>query len=212
MRVVLLGPQGAGKGTQGVRLADKYAIPLISTGDMFRWAISKETEVGHRARRYVVAGRLVPDEITIAVVRERLEEEDCGPGFLLDGFPRNRAQAEALDAILAERGHSLDAVIVIEVAEDTSLRRLTGRRVCARCGRNYHVGAPPKTDWTCDSCGGTVEARADDLAEEAIRERLKLYREQTAPLKTYYAERGTLREIDGEGSPDEVFDRIVAVL
>jgi adenylate kinase len=212
MRVVLLGPQGAGKGTQGARLADKYAIPLISTGDMFRWAISTGTDVGRRAREYVEAGRLVPDDVTIAVVRERLEAEDCGPGFLLDGFPRNRPQAEALDDILDERGHGLDAAVVIEVPEETSLRRLTGRRVCASCGRNYHVDAPPKNDWICDSCAGKVEARTDDLAEDAIRERLTLYREQTAPLKRYYAEHGILREVDGEGSPDDVFDRIVAVL
>jgi adenylate kinase len=183
MRVVLLGPQGAGKGTQGARLADKYAVPMISTGDMFRWAISSGTDVGHRAREYVVAGRLVPDEITIAVVRERLEAEDCAPGFLLDGFPRNRAQAEALDGILAERGHRLDAVTVIDVPEETSLRRLTGRRVCASCGRNYHIDAPPGNDWTCDRCGGKVEARAAALAEGALRERLALYREQTAPRK-----------------------------
>jgi adenylate kinase len=212
MRLVILGPQGAGKGTQGARIAEKYDIPVISTGDMFRWAISSATDVGREAAEYVTRGRLVPNEITIAVVRERLEAQDCDQGFLLDGFPRNLAQAEALDGILDARNCGLDAALLIEVPEDVSLRRLTGRRVCSQCGRNYHVDAPPSEDWVCDRCGGRVEARADDQDEEAIRERLKLYHEQTEPLKEYYDERGTLREVDGEGSPDEVFNRIVAAL
>jgi adenylate kinase len=212
MRLVLFGPQGAGKGTQGVRIAEKYDVPLIATGDMFRWAISSRTEVGIQAKEYVSEGRLVPDEITIGVVRERLEAADCATGFLLDGFPRNLVQAEALDRIVASADCALDAAVVIEVAEETSLRRLTGRRVCANCGRNYHVGAPPQRDWICDRCGGKVEARADDQDEAAIRERLKLYQEETAPLKDFYRRQGKLREIDGEGSPDAVFNRIVAAL
>ncbi len=212
MRLVIFGPQGAGKGTQSRRIAEKYDIPVVSTGDTFRWAIANDTEVGRQAKQYVSAGRLVPDSVTIGVVRERLEAEDCSGGFLLDGFPRNRAQAEALDEILAAKGCELDAAIALEVSQETSLRRLTGRRVCSGCGRNYHVDAPPHEDWTCDSCGGSVVARSDDQDEEAIRERLKVYREQTAPLRDYYASKGTLREVDGEGSPDSVFDRIAAAL
>ena len=212
MRLVIFGPQGAGKGTQSSRIAEKYAIPAISTGDIFRWAISSGTDVGLQAKEYVSAGRLVPDEVTVAVVRERLAAEDCASGFLLDGYPRNIAQAEALDGMLAGMGCELDAALVIEIPLETSLHRLTGRRVCSKCGRNYHVDAPPQHDWTCDSCGSPVVARPDDQDEQAIRERLKLYQEQTAPLRGYYAAKGKLREIDGEGSPDEVFDRIVAAL
>lgn len=211
-RLVILGPQGAGKGTQSVRIAEKYAIPDISTGDMFRWAISHETEVGLEAQEYVKRGRLVPNEVTIQIVRERLQAQDCAQGFLLDGFPRNIAQAEALDDILEEQGCALDAALVIEVPEEVSLRRLTGRRVCSQCGRNYHVDAPPSNDWNCDRCGGKVEARIDDQDKEAIRERLTLYHEQTEPLKDYYERSGKLRQVEGQGSPDEVFNRIVAAL
>jgi adenylate kinase len=212
MRLVILGPQGAGKGTQSARISDKYDLPTISTGDMFRWAISKGTEVGAKAQEYVRSGRLVPDEITIEVVRERLASADCAQGFLLDGFPRNVSQAEALDEILGELGCSLDAALLIEVPEEVSLRRIMGRRVCSQCGRNYHVDSPPTSDWTCDRCGGAVEARADDQDEGAIRERFRSYREQTEPLKGYYEERGVLRTVDGEGPPDEVFERITRAL
>jgi adenylate kinase len=212
MRLVIFGPQGAGKGTQTSRIAEKYAVESVSTGDMFRWAISEGTEVGEKAREYVKSGRLVPDEITIEVVRERLQSGDCDQGFLLDGFPRNIAQAKALDEILSEVDCQLDAALVLEVPEEVSLRRIMGRRVCTKCGRNYHVDAPPSRDWTCDRCGGRVEARADDQDEEAIRERQKGYREQTEPLKSYYDGRGKLRTVSGEGSPDEVFERIVEAL
>ncbi|MFN2490674.1 MAG: adenylate kinase [Actinomycetota bacterium] len=212
MRLVILGPQGAGKGTQSLRIAEKYDIPSISTGEMFRWAISTETEMGQEAQEYVKRGRLVPNDVTIEVVRERLEADDCEQGFLLDGFPRNLAQAEALDEILADQGFELDAALVIEVPEEVSLRRLTGRRVCSRCGRNYSVGSPPTKDWVCDRCEGKVEARIDDQDEEAIRERLKLYHEQTEPLKEYYESRGKLRTVSGEASPDTVFDQIVEAL
>jgi adenylate kinase len=212
MRLVILGPQGAGKGTQSARISDKYDLPTISTGDMFRWAISKGTEVGAKAQEYVRSGRLVPDEITIEVVRERLASADCAQGFLLDGFPRNVAQAEALDEILGELGCSLDAALLIEIPEEVSLRRIMGRRVCSQCGHNYHLDSPPTSDWTCDRCGGAVEARADDQDEGAIRERLRSYREQTEPLKSHYEERGVLRTVDGEGPPDQVFERITRAL
>jgi adenylate kinase len=210
MRLVIFGPQGAGKGTQADRIADKYDIEAIATGDMFRWAISHSTEVGRKAQEYVDAGKLVPDEVTIEIVRERLEDKDFS-GFLLDGFPRNLAQANALDGMLSDRGTGLDAALVLEVPEDVSLRRILGRRVCSNCGRNYHVDSPPREDWVCDRCGGSVERRSDD-DEEKVRERLKLYYEQTEPLKAYYDTRGILRTVDGVGTMDEVFDRLVAVL
>jgi adenylate kinase len=210
MRLVIFGPQGAGKGTQGARIAEKYDIEAIATGDMFRWAISHGTEVGLKAREYVDAGRLVPDEVTIEIVRVRLEAGGFG-GFLLDGFPRNLAQADALDGLLQERNTRLDAALVLHVPEEVSLRRILGRRVCSNCGRNYHVNSPPREDWTCDRCGGRVERRSDD-DEGNIRDRLKLYHDQTEPLKAYYDARGILREVDGQGTMDEVFDRLVAVL
>ena len=209
MRLIIFGPQGAGKGTQSVRIAEKYGIPSIATGDIFRWAIRGQTALGLEVKQFVDAGRLVPNRLTIQVVKERLQAEDCGDGFLLDGFPRNLAQAQALDEILAAQDKALDAALVIEVPEDVSVRRITGRRACSTCGRNYQVDAPPRQDWTCDVCGGEVTKRADDEDEETVRERLRLYHEQTEPLKAYYAERGLLREIDGEGSPDDVFERIV---
>lgn len=213
MRLVIFGPQGAGKGTQAARIAEKYGILAVSTGDIFRAAVSEGSELGRRVLEYVNAGRLVPDELTIEVVRERLSRPDARDGFLLDGFPRNVVQAEALDGMLAERGQALDAALVIEVPEEVSLRRITGRRACSRCGTNYSLDAPPRHDWVCDRCGGRVEARTDDLDEAVIRERLRAYHEQTEPLKAYYAARGLLRSVDGaSGTPDQVFDRIVAVL
>jgi adenylate kinase len=212
MRIVIFGPQGAGKGTQSARIAEKYGIPAISTGEIFRWAIKGQTALGRKVTEYVDAGRLVPDELTIGVVRERLAADDCKDGFLLDGFPRNLDQAEALNEISDATGGPLDAALVIEVSEDISLRRLLGRRVCTQCGRNYHIDAPPRENWTCDVCGGEVVGRTDDVEEETIRARLKLYHDQTEPMKAYYADRGILKEVEGVGTPDEVFDRIVAAL
>ena len=212
VRLVIFGPQGAGKGTQSARIGEKYGIPVLGTGDMFRRAMKSGTRLGGDVKSYVEKGWLVPDDLTVKAMRERLEEDDCADGFLLDGFPRNVKQAEALDEILMAKGVGLDAALALEVTEEVSLRRLTDRRVCTGCGRNYSVEVPPTEDWVCDVCGGEVEARSDDLDEETIRERLNLYREQTEPLKGYYEERGLLREIDGTGSPDEVFSQIVAVL
>ena len=213
MRLVIFGPQGAGKGTQGARIAEKYGITAISTGEIFRWAIKGKTALGNKVLEYVDAGKLVPDDLTIEVVRERLAAQDCLEGFLLDGFPRNVFQAEALDELLdASDGGPLDAALVIEVPEEVSLRRILGRRACTTCGRNYHLDSPPENNWTCDDCGGEVVERSDDHDEATIRARLALYHEQTEPLRTYYEERDLLREIDGIGSPDEVFSRIVAAL
>ena len=212
MRLIIFGPQGAGKGTQSARISEKYDIPAIATGDIFRWAISGGTALGLKAREYVDQGRLVPDEVTVGVVKERLSADDAADGFLIDGFPRNLLQAKALDEWLEEQDAKLDAALVLEVPDDVSIHRINGRRVCQKCGRNYHVDAPPQKNWTCDRCGGHVEARGDDLDEKTIRDRLALYHEQTEPLKAHYEECGILREIDGLGTPDEVFDRIVAAL
>ena len=213
MRLVIFGPQGAGKGTQSARIAEKFGIPSIATGDIFRWAIKGGTALGLKAKQYVEAGRLVPDEVTIGVVTERLLADDCQDGFLLDGFPRNVEQAHALDHILERSGCAVDGALVIDVPEEVSLRRLLGRRVCSNCGRNYHLDAPPEVNWTCDTCGGEVVERGDDLDEATVKERLRLYHEQTSPLKAYYADKGLLREVDGsQGSPDEVFTAIVEAI
>jgi adenylate kinase len=241
MRLVIFGPQGAGKGTQSARITEKYGIPDIATGDIFRWAIKGGTALGLKVREYVESGRLVPDDLTIEVVKERLSAPDAAAGFLLDGFPRTIDQAKALDELLAEQGNApgaegdgptapgekesqfdtrrsravstaLDAALAIEVPEEVSLRRLLGRRACSKCGRNYHVDSPPVEDWICDTCGGEVVERVDDLDEATVRRRLQLYHEQTEPLKAYYDERGLLRVIDGTASPDEVFEQIVTVL
>ena len=211
MRLVIFGPQGAGKGTQSEKIADKYGIPTISTGEIFRAAQAAGTALGLKVMRYVDGGKLVPDDLTIEVIRERLSAEDCKDGFLLDGFPRSLKQAEALDAFLAEQGSALDAALVIEVPEEVSLRRLLGRRACLECGRNYSLDAPPMVDWTCDRCGGKVVERADDH-EETIRKRLSLYHSQTEPLKAFYERKGILRPVDGLGSVDEVFERIATAL
>ncbi|HYO61446.1 MAG TPA: adenylate kinase [Actinomycetota bacterium] len=212
MRLVIFGPQGAGKGTQGVRISEKYGIPAISTGEIFRWAVAGKTALGLRVLEYVDAGKLVPDELTIQVVRERLGAGDVADGFILDGFPRNTAQAEALDDLLSDQGCGLDAALVIDVPQEVSLRRILGRMACTKCGRNYSIEAPPNVDKVCDVCGGEVVRRTDDLDEKTVLSRLDTYHRQTEPLKAYYDARGILREVDGVGSPDEVFARIAATL
>jgi adenylate kinase len=212
MRLIIFGPQGAGKGTQADLISKKYGIPAISTGEIFRWAIKGKTALGLKVQQFLDEGRLVPDQLTIGVVRERLEAADAREGFLLDGFPRNLEQARALDAMLADGGTRLDGALVLSVPEEVSLRRIVGRRACSDCGRNYHVDAPPSEDWNCDVCGGDVVERNDDHDEATIRKRLELYHEQTEPLKQLYGDRGLLLEIDGVGTPDEVFSRIVEAL
>ncbi len=208
MRLVIFGPQGAGKGTQSARISEKYGIPAISTGEIFRAAQAGRTALGLRVLEYLSAGKLVPDELTIQVVTERLKAPDAQDGFLLDGFPRNVAQADALERL----DKPLDAVLAIEVPQEVSVRRLLGRMACTRCGRNYSIDMPPEDDSVCDTCGGEVARRADDLADATVLHRLKIYHEQTEPLKEYYEERGLLKEIDGVGTPDEVFARIAGVL
>lgn len=210
VRLVLLGRQGAGKGTQAVRLAQHHVVPHISTGDMLRAAVADGTEFGLKAKAVMDAGGLVSDEIMVGVVDERLNESDTTRrGYILDGFPRTAAQAVALETITADR--PLDAVLNLEVPEAVVLERITKRRVCTTCGHNYSVDAPPKNGWICDVDGGEVVQRDDDT-EEAVRKRLDLYAAETLPLTSFYAERGLLIEVDGLGSPEAVFERMLAAI
>ncbi len=212
MNIVFLGPPGAGKGTQAKRITEKYGIPQISTGDMFREHLSKGTELGQKAKEYMEKGQLVPDEIVLSMVEERLKQPDCEKGFILDGFPRTVAQAEALDEMLSKLGKKIDYAIAIEVPDEELVERLTGRRTCKKCGMMYHVKfKPPKVEGKCDACGGELYQRPDDN-EETVRNRLKVYHESTAPLIEYYEKKGVLHRIDGGGSIDEIFERIVQVL
>jgi adenylate kinase len=208
MRLVLLGPPGAGKGTQAEVLVVKLNIPHISTGDIFRQAIKDGTGLGKKAKEFMDAGKLVPDEVTVGIVRERICQKDCVPGFLLDGFPRTVIQAEALDGILKELNTGLDAVINIEVPKEKLISRLTGRRVCKGCGTTYHIAFnPPKNDGVCNKCGGELHQRADDT-EETVLNRLNVYEKQTAPLIEYYSEQDLLKRINGDRPIDEVLGEI----
>jgi len=212
MYLILMGPPGAGKGTQADNIERKYWIPHISTGDMFRTAIRFGTELGLQAKVFLDAGHLVPDELTIGIVRARLAERDCAKGFLLDGFPRNVVQAQALEDILASWNKKLNAVINIEVPDEVLVPRLSGRRTCSQCGATYHLQfKPPRQDCCCDLCSGELEQRIDDR-EETVAERLDDYAAQTRPLAEYYAQRGLLRTINGDQSLDKVFEDIVASL
>ena len=212
MRAVLLGPPGAGKGTQAVRLVEKYNVPQISTGDIFRRNIKEGTELGKKAQEYMNAGQLVPDELVVDLVKDRLMQDDCKNGYLLDGFPRTIFQAEELDKFLAEQGQKLDAVINFEVGYDTLIERLTGRRVCKACGAGYHVkNMPPAKEGVCDVCGGELEQRKDDTRETAVN-RISVYEESTAPLIGYYRETGALKNFNAEKDPDELLKEIVAEL
>ena len=202
---MLLGKQGAGKGTQAERLARHFGIPRVSTGDMFRRAIEARTEDGLQAKEYMDAGELVPDNIVIAIVQDRLSEEDAAKGFVLDGFPRTAEQAKALDGVLDSPG--LDLVVELEVPTDVVLRRLADRRVCVNCGAPYSPEQRPKEDWICDNCGGKVVHREDDT-EAAIKRRLDLYAEQTEPLVAYYMAQDKLAPVDGTGDLDTVTARL----
>jgi len=208
VQLVIFGPQGAGKGTQGSLISGEWGIPAISTGDIFRWAIAQGTDLGKDVKEYVDNGDLVPDRLTVRLVRDRLVQEDTASGWLLDGFPRNIGQAEALDRLTADLDAPLDAAILLEVPEEVSLHRILGRRVCSNCGRNYHVDAPPKEDSVCDACGGEVVERSDDNDKEAIRRRLRTYYDETAPLADFYEKHDLLRRIDGNDSPEAIFESI----
>ncbi len=212
LRAVLLGPPGAGKGTQAVRLVEKYEIPHISTGDIFRKNIKEGTELGKKAQEYMNAGALVPDELVVDLVKDRLQQDDCKNGFLLDGFPRTIFQAEKLDEFLSESNLKMDIVINLKVEKEALIKRLTGRRVCKDCGTSYHiVNIPPKKEGVCDICGGELIQRKDDNIE-TVENRINVYEEQTAPLIGYYKEAGSLVDFDGEASLDEVFDAIVQAI
>ena len=211
VRLVILGKQGAGKGTQCVRLARHYVVPHISTGDMLRAAARSQTEFGKKAKEFMDAGELVPDEVMIGVVQERLDYEDTAfRGFILDGFPRTAAQAEALSEILGA-ARELDMAVDLEADTEAVMERLASRRVCSVCGAIYSTTQPPHLDWTCDHCGGEVVQRDDDKPE-AIARRLALYEQQTEPLIAWYLERNRLVTIDGMGSPDDVFRRLVRAI
>lgn len=212
LRAVLLGPPGAGKGTQAAKLVEKYDIPHISTGDIFRANIKEGTPLGKKAQEYMNAGELVPDELVVDLVTDRLKQDDCKNGFLLDGFPRTIFQAEKLDEFLAANDQKMDIVINLVVAKDALIKRLTGRRVCRNCGASYHiVNVPPKKEGICDVCGGELIQRADDNLE-TVENRINVYEEQTAPLVGYYKKASSLVDFDGEASLDEVFDSIVKAI
>ncbi|MHA1595492.1 MAG: adenylate kinase [Candidatus Baldrarchaeia archaeon] len=212
MRIILFGPPGAGKGTQAKKLSEVFGIPHIATGDILREEVARGTELGKLAKSYMDRGELVPDDIIIRIIEERLKREDCRNGFILDGFPRTMAQAEALDDLLRRLNIKLDAVINLEVSDDEVVRRLSYRRICKKCGKIYHLMFdPPKEDNICDMCGGELYQRDDDK-EEVIRNRLEVYRKQTLPLLKYYEEKGLLININGERSIDEVFNDIIRVL
>ena len=210
VRLVVLGKQGAGKGTQCVRLSHHYVVPHVSTGDMLRGEVKSKTELGLRAQSLMDQGELIPDEMVMEMVRGRLSERDTrGRGFVLDGCPRTTSQAKDLDEIVHPFG--LDLVIDLDVPTTLVMKRLASRRVCVDCGANYSTAAPPMVNWTCDVCGGEVVQREDDT-EEAIQRRLDLYEAETAPLIAWYRERGVLVHINGTGSPDAVTRRVVGAI
>lgn len=208
MRLVLVGAPGSGKGTQSDTLRHVLSVPHISSGDLLRQAVSDETELGVEAKGFMDAGRLVPDQLVLGMIRERISRDDSSRGFLLDGFPRTIEQAEQLDEMLGEEC-GLDHVVALEVSEDEVVERLSGRRSCPGCGRLFHIKfSPPVETGVCDDCGGPIIVREDDR-EDTVRERLKVYAEQTKPLLAYYAKQDLVHRIDGSGSPDSVGERVL---
>jgi adenylate kinase len=212
LNLILFGPPGAGKGTQAQRLADDFQLPYIATGDMLRENVAEGTELGREAKRYMDAGDLVPDDVIVAMVAERLQEDDARDGFILDGFPRTLAQAKALDEQMAGLGRRTTAVVLLDVPDEEVERRLSGRRMCVKKGHNYHVEFdPPKREGVCDQDGSRLVQRDDDKPE-VIRNRLRVYHDKTSPVMEYYDEQGLLKRIDGTRSPTEVHDHIRAVI
>jgi adenylate kinase len=212
MRLVLLGAPGAGKGTQAKMLIEKYKIPQISTGDILRKAVADSTPLGKEAKVIMDKGELVPDKIVLGLVEERVKQDDCKKGFILDGFPRNTAQAEALDKMLNAMGLPIDSALSVDVPKDDLMKRLTGRRTCKNCQQMYNVYySPPKKDVVCDKCGGELFQRGDDK-EDTIKKRLEVYDAQTAPLIDYYKKKGILKSVMGVGNIDEIFNKVCALL
>lgn len=212
MNLILLGPPGAGKGTQAKKLTKKYDIPQISTGDILRAAVKDQTPMGVKAKGFMDNGALVPDEVVVGIVEERLSKPDCVNGFILDGFPRTVVQADALKLMLGAHGKSIEHVISIEVGKEELLARITGRRTCRACGKGYHVAFdPPKLAGRCDECGGELYQRDDD-SEETMRKRLDVYEQQTAPLMAYYSKDSLLRSIYGLGSMEDIQQKIVGAV
>lgn len=212
MRLVLLGAPGAGKGTQAKKLIEKYGMPQISTGDLLRAAVGAGTELGKEAKTFMDSGNLVPDSVVLGMVEERLQQDDCKNGYILDGFPRNTAQAEALDEMLGKVGMSLDAALSVDVPLEDLMKRLTGRRTCKDCGQMYNIFySAPATEGKCDKCGGELYQRDDDQ-EATIQKRLEVYTAQTAPLFDYYGSKGIVKSVSGTGDIDEIFANVVATL
>ena len=212
MKIVMLGAPGAGKGTQAEMIAEKYGIPHISTGDIFRANIKNGTELGKKAKAYMDQGKLVPDELTCDLVADRIAKDDCSGGFILDGFPRTIPQAEALDKVLTERGEKIDFAVNIDVPDEAIVSRMSGRRACVGCGATYHIEFnPPKKEGICDNCGAELILREDDKPE-TVATRLKVYHEQTQPLIDFYEKKGALVTVDGTLPMDEVYKAILGKL
>ncbi len=212
MHVIMLGAPGAGKGTQAIKIAEKYSIPHISTGDIFRANIKNNTELGQQAKKYMDQGLLVPDELVVDLVVDRVQKDDCEKGYVLDGFPRTIPQAEALDKALANMEQAIDYAINVEVPDENIVNRMSGRRACVACGATYHiVYAPTKEENVCDHCQGELILREDDKPE-TVQKRLNVYHEQTQPLIDYYTKKGNLKEVDGTMDIEEVFGSIVQIL
>lgn len=212
MKIIMLGAPGAGKGTQAKKIAEKYGIPHISTGDIFRANIKNGTELGRQAKAYMDKGELVPDELTVNLVTDRFKNPDCAGGYVLDGFPRTIPQAEALDSALRALGENVDYAVNVEVPDENIVSRMSGRRACVGCGATYHVKYnAPKAEGICDACGEKLILRDDDKAE-TVQNRLSVYHDQTQPLIDYYARKGILKEVDGTQDMEEVFNAIAAIL
>lgn len=212
MKIVMLGAPGAGKGTQAKRIAEKFNIPHVSTGDIFRANIKNGTDLGKEAKEYMDQGKLVPDELTVRILLDRVAQEDCKNGYVLDGFPRTIPQAEVLDSELAKLGTGVDYAINVEVPDDNIIGRMSGRRACLKCGATYHLSfLPSKKEGICDNCGSELVLRDDDKPE-TVKKRLGVYHEQTQPLIDFYSKKGVLKEVDGTVAPDDVFKAIEEIL